>query len=160
MRYYLALGSNMGDRFWQLKTAVGYLEPIGEFIRKSSIYESKAYGYKDQPDFLNVLVEMAIALHPLRLLRKLKIIECRMGRKMSRRWGPRIIDIDIADWNDAPYESSILTIPHRELSVRRFVLLPLQEIAPDYHDKYQRTVEQLIRDCPDTSTVNRFKEQW
>jgi len=132
MIYYLSLGSNKGDRDGYLQKAFTELEEFGMISRRSSIYETEAQGPADQGLFLNAACVFKSTLRPLRLLRKLKQIETRLGRQRNIRWGAREIDIDIIDWNGQSIQTHILTIPHKMMTKRTFVLQPLAEVAPDY----------------------------
>jgi 2-amino-4-hydroxy-6-hydroxymethyldihydropteridine diphosphokinase len=114
-----------------LRKALNLLREKGIQIRKiSSVYESAPWGYEEQEDFLNLALEVETDLSPLELLKLIKGIEERMGRKPTIRWGPRNIDIDILLYDDISFSHPSLTIPHPHLKERLFALLPLQEIAP------------------------------
>lgn len=114
-----------------LRKAVSLLKEDGIRIKKiSSIYESAPWGYEEQEDFLNLALEVETDLSPLELLKLIKGIEERMGRKPTIRWGPRNIDIDILLYDDISFSHPSLTIPHPHLKERLFALLPLREIAP------------------------------
>ena len=136
MGVYLSIGSNLGERQENLFLAVRFLEKIpGTHVRNvSSVYETAPVGDIDQPPFLNLAVGIETALAPLELLDATQDIEREMGRVPSRRWGPRLIDIDIVLWDGRKVDSSRLTIPHPEFRHRAFVLRPLAEIAPDAVD--------------------------
>ena len=130
---YLGLGSNVGDRKGNLKAAADALGAL----RMSSIYETAPQGeVRDQPDFLNAVVEIETELGPEELLARCKQIESGLGREEGGvRHGPRPIDIDILLLGDLEYESERLRIPHRDLETRRFVLEPLKELAPECVDE-------------------------
>lgn len=114
-----------------LRKAVSLLKEDGIRIKKiSSIYESAPWGYEEQEDFLNLALEVETDLSPLELLKLIKGIEERMGRKPTIRWGPRNIDIDILLYDDISFSHPSLTIPHPHLKERLFALFPLREIAP------------------------------
>jgi 2-amino-4-hydroxy-6-hydroxymethyldihydropteridine diphosphokinase len=128
---YLSLGSNMGDREENLRNAV---EKLGEHVKVrtvSSLYTTDPVGVTDQPAFLNCALEGETELAPLELLAFVKGVERRIGRLPTFRWGPRVVDVDILMVGDLVIDLPELTIPHRELRHRRFVLLPLAEIAAD-----------------------------
>lgn len=129
---YLGLGSNLGDRAANLKRAVEELagRPGIRVTRRSAIYETEPVGRRDQPDFLNLVVEAQVSLTPRRLLDEVLAVEHGMGRVRRERWGPRMIDIDILLYGGERMDVPGLTIPHPRLAERAFVLVPLAELAP------------------------------
>ena len=130
---YLGLGSNIGDRRANLAEAVQRLAqiPAIEIVKTSSIYETAPVGPQDQPDFFNQVVQAEVSCSGRRLLELVEGIEQDMGRVRTRRWGERIIDIDILLYGDETIDEPDLQIPHPQMLVRQFVLVPLAEIAPD-----------------------------
>lgn len=131
---FLGLGSNVGDSAANLRAAVDALESVGvTVLARASIYRTAPQGeVLDQPDFLNSAIRIETDLSPLDLLDVCKQIERDHGRDPNGvRHGPRPIDIDVLLLGDEPFESDRLTLPHREISTRRFVLEPLLELAPD-----------------------------
>lgn len=131
---FLGLGSNVGDSAANLRSAVEALEAVGiAVLARASIYRTAPQGeVLDQPDFLNSAIKIETDLAPLELLDVCKRIEREHGRDPDGiRHGPRPIDIDVLMLGDEPFESERLTLPHREISTRRFVLEPLLELAPD-----------------------------
>lgn len=146
---YIGLGSNLGDRENNLHRA---LQEVGavpgtNIIKKSSVYQSKPWGYKDQGDFLNQVVELETELAPLDLLHHLQAIEIKMGRRHDLKWGPRSIDLDILLYGSEVLLTEELQIPHTYMRERLFVLVPLQEIAPEmvFPDNGTTLREVLIR---------------
>lgn len=116
-------------------------------VKRSSLYETKPWGLKAQPDFINMVVCAETGISPEELLKKLKFIEKKMGRKESKRWGPRLIDIDILFYDDLVIDSPELKIPHPYIKEREFVLLPLSEIEPEFvHPVLKKTVRELYRE--------------
>jgi 2-amino-4-hydroxy-6-hydroxymethyldihydropteridine diphosphokinase len=134
-RAFLALGSNLGDRRKSLESAISALEAVGiRVVQQSALYETEPQDFKDQPWFLNMVLEVETKHFPIQLLSLLQRIEREMGRIRSRDTvpkGPRTIDIDILLYGKTVLEAPQLTIPHPRMSERRFVLEPLLEIASD-----------------------------
>jgi 2-amino-4-hydroxy-6-hydroxymethyldihydropteridine diphosphokinase len=128
----LGLGSNIGDGPANIVTALRLLEERGaiELAAVSSIYKTRPWGYLAQPPFANACALARTKLDPAALLAAVKKLEADMGRKKTIRWGPRLIDIDILFYGDAPLSTPDLVLPHKELFNRAFVLVPLAEIAP------------------------------
>jgi 2-amino-4-hydroxy-6-hydroxymethyldihydropteridine diphosphokinase len=131
---FLGLGSNVGDRLENLKFALTEIAKLpGTAIAKcSSIYETSPVGYLEQTDFLNMAAKVTSSLSPDQMIAALQDIERGLGRTAGVHWGPRIIDIDILYWGDLVLNSDNLRIPHPEIENRAFVLVPLNEIAPDF----------------------------
>lgn len=130
---FLGLGSNVGDRENQLKEAIRLLDEQSSIkvVKVSSFYETEPVGYVDQPDFLNLCVEIQTELSPKAVLERGLAIEQQLHRVRKERWGPRTLDIDILLYGDQIIEEQDLTIPHPRMTERAFVLIPLQEIAPN-----------------------------
>ena len=153
---YLSLGSNIGDRLYNLSKAVTGLQPKVKPKTESSVYETEPWGYSDQPNFLNQVVKAETYLSPLDLLSFLKETEIILGRQETFRFGPRLIDIDILFYDELVVESPDLTIPHPRIAERAFVLVPLTEIAPDLvHPVVHKTIQQLRTDV-DAGSVELF----
>ena len=133
---YLSLGSNLGDSESNLGRAIALLEENSRIrvTALSSIYETDPVGVEDQPPFLNMAAEIETDLSPLELLNAVKDIEARMGRRPTRRWGPRLIDLDLVLWPGRKMATSELTLPHEEFRNRAFVLRPLLELEPRMRD--------------------------
>jgi 2-amino-4-hydroxy-6-hydroxymethyldihydropteridine diphosphokinase len=133
---YLGLGSNVGDRRAQLEAAVAALPGVGvEVLASSSVYDTEPVGeVLDQPEFLNACLRVRCALEPLELLDACKAVERAQGRDFGGvRHGPRPIDVDVLLLGDLEFSSDRLTLPHREVTSRRFVLVPLLELDPELH---------------------------
>jgi 2-amino-4-hydroxy-6-hydroxymethyldihydropteridine diphosphokinase len=154
---YLSLGSNVGDRAQNLKAAIAALPDAGVSVRRvSALYETEPVDYLEQAWFLNCVVEGETQLPPLELLRALRGIESRMGSKKLIAKGPRLIDIDILLYGQHTIDSAELQVPHPRMMLRRFVLLPLAEIAPGLrHPTWSGTVERVLSETPDKSEVRR-----
>jgi 2-amino-4-hydroxy-6-hydroxymethyldihydropteridine diphosphokinase len=153
---YMLLGSNLGDRKQYLDTARKSLcESVGTLLAQSSVYESEAWGFVSENAFLNQVVLYETALNPNELLRTIKLIEAENGRVHTKNgYSSRNLDIDILFYGDLRYSSDILTIPHLMLHKRRFTLLPMAEIAPDFiHPVFNLNIRQLLERCDDKGKV-------
>lgn len=128
---YLALGANLGDPLAQIAAALEALEaPDLRVERRARIYRSAPVGPPGQPDYLNSAIEVRTALEPLALLDRVKAVEAELGRTAGVRWGPRVIDIDLALYGDREVDHARLRIPHAQLVHRAFVLAPLADLCP------------------------------
>jgi 2-amino-4-hydroxy-6-hydroxymethyldihydropteridine diphosphokinase len=155
-RVYLGLGANLGDRQGNLRQAIQSIGAFASVEKESSIYETTPVGYLDQPDFLNMAIQVTTQLDPIRLIQALKQIEKQIGRKPSFRNAPRPIDIDILFYDDLVFETEKLAIPHPHMSERAFVLAPLTEIAPQaVHPVLKLTIAELLARV-DQSGVKRL----
>jgi 2-amino-4-hydroxy-6-hydroxymethyldihydropteridine diphosphokinase len=157
---FVGLGSNCGDRLAQLRRAMSALDslPGTRIAATSSVYQTTPWGLHDQPDFLNAVVKVSTRLEPRDLLDACLAIEERMGRRREGpQWGPRSIDLDLLLWEGETRERVGLVLPHAGLALRRFVLVPLHELAPEERDpRSGRTVHELLESCPDRGRVERF----
>lgn len=146
---YLLLGSNLGNREEILNQAITAIqENIGLIISQSKYYETPAWGKTDQPDFLNIALEIATNLMPLVVLEKTQAIEQQLGRVRSEKWGARLIDIDIIFYEQEIINiSTHLNIPHPLMQERLFVLEPMAEIAPNFiHPALGKSIAKLLEE--------------
>jgi len=131
-RVFLSLGSNLGDRRFNLEEALRLLSSQAvQVVRRSSWYETDPVGYADQPAFLNLVVEVRTTLEPRALLRRAQAVEAALGRERTVRWGPRTVDVDLLLYGRRVVEEPDLVVPHPRMRQRAFVLVPLYEVAPD-----------------------------
>jgi len=132
-KVFVGLGSNKGNKIGYMNEAVRKLQTDANcsVVKVSSVYETKPYGYIDQDNFYNAALELDTEYSFRDLLPVLKRIEVEVGRTKNPKWGPREIDLDLLLFNDLIYEDERLTLPHKEVQYRDFVLVPLCEIAPD-----------------------------
>ncbi len=157
-KVYLSIGSNMGNREEHLQTALQRLqrERTIRGIRVSDWIETEPYGYLEQASFLNAAVELETIESPDSLLKILQKIETEGGRERTIHWGPRTIDLDIVLFGDVIMQTETLTIPHREMHLREFVLRPLAQLAPWVsHPVYHKTVSELWEQMSQNNTKGR-----
>lgn len=154
-KVYLLIGGNMGDRMANLTTALNQLEQEAGAIKTlSSIYETAAWGYTNQPHFLNQALLLETEMNAHDLMECLLRIERNMGRERNVPLGPRTIDLDIIYFNSDIINTSLVSVPHPRLSERKFVLLPLVEIAPHYlHPVFNKNNTLLLKECGDSLAV-------
>lgn len=157
-RVYLLLGSNVGDRLSHFEKALQKMnEQAGAVKKISSYYETEPWGVVDQGDYLNAAVYLETSLAPEELFERLNRIELEEGRTGKQKYLPRTLDIDILFYDDLVHHSETLSIPHPRLHLRRFVLVPLQEIAPGLvHPEFKMTVTELLDVCADDKTVKKL----
>jgi len=156
---YLLTGGNIGNREKTLGKALTLIHKYcGNISAQSSIYETAAWGKTDQSSFLNQALELETDQPPGQLLRQLLKIETEIGRVREEKYGPRIIDIDILFYNEEILNDPLLKLPHPEIQNRRFVLVPLAEIAAGFiHPVLKKTIAELLAICPDNLEVSRIK---
>jgi 2-amino-4-hydroxy-6-hydroxymethyldihydropteridine diphosphokinase len=156
---YLSLGSNVGDRAKNLRAAIDELPHVGVAVKKvSSFYETEPVDLREQPWFLNCAVEAETHFDAMTLLRALREIETKMGSKKLVAKGPRLIDMDILLYGSETIDAPELQVPHARMHLRRFVLVPLAEIAPEVmHPRMKLTIRQLLEQTPDHSAVREVE---
>lgn len=152
---YLSLGSNVGDREFMLNRAIDLLNTqAGKVYRVSAVYRTSPWGITEQPEFLNQVLLLETRMAPDELMRCIIQIEAVMGRIRTTKWGPRTIDIDILFYGDRIIQSTDLVLPHPFLHERRFILLPLAEIAPDFlHPILHQSMTELLSSLNDQLEV-------
>lgn len=155
---FLGLGSNLGNREENLSTAQKLIEEkVGKICSKSSIYETAAWGITEQNAFFNQVIEVQTSFSPSAVLHLVLKIEKDMGRIREIKWGERSIDIDILYYNNEIISTENLTVPHPFIQERKFVLVPLCEIAPAFiHPKLKQTNLELLKKCQDSGEIAVF----
>lgn len=155
---YLLLGSNQEDREQNLKFAREHIHLMaGKVVRRSAVYCTAPWGYTDQPDFYNQVLEVNSELSPFGLLAALEKIMSMLGRVRKIRWGERVIDIDILYYGDLIIDKPDLKIPHPRIPDRRFTLVPLCELAPELiHPVLMCDQQTLLDNCEDELEVRKL----
>ena len=145
---FFSIGSNLGNKEENCLRAIEALKAEGvKILRVSGMYYTKAWGYEEQPDFVNMAVEGKTEIPPMELLLRIKAIEKALGREETFRWGPRVVDIDILFYGDLVIDWPDLKVPHPYIPEREFVLLPMAEIAPDFvHPLLNKDMKTLLRE--------------
>ena len=158
-KVYLLLGGNLGERTVYLQQARESVnQQVGRLMRSSKVYETAAWGKTDQPNFLNQVLEVQTELTPEQVLQSINGIEQELGRVRQEHWGARVIDIDILFYDNLVQQTQRLTIPHPQLHLRRFTLLPLAELVPELeHPVLGKSINQLLQECPDELEVWEFE---
>jgi len=152
------LGSNLGNRSGNIQEALGALTAAGMEVRRvSSFYRTEPVEFRQQPWFVNCVAEVLTELLPLQLLKAVQKVEHSLGRRRIVNKGPRTIDIDILLYENVVVRSAALNIPHESMAQRRFVLIPLGELAPGLrHPVTERTVTEMLSETADASQVIRI----
>jgi 2-amino-4-hydroxy-6-hydroxymethyldihydropteridine diphosphokinase len=162
-RAYVGIGSNLGEREFLIRKAVEAMRelPRTSVIQVSSLYDTDPVGEIEQPPFLNAVARLETELEARELLWHLLLTERRMGRVRTQRWGPRSIDLDLLFHGDEVIEESDLRVPHPEAHRRAFVLLPLQELDPEFlHPETGESVRKLIRKLDPRPSVRKGGRFW
>jgi 2-amino-4-hydroxy-6-hydroxymethyldihydropteridine diphosphokinase len=153
---YIGLGSNLQPEI-RLVAVLQALTEVGQVLMVSPYYRSEPLGDTGQPWYINCVVALVTQLPPVSLLKQLKHIERRLGRKQRVRWAAREIDLDILLYDSQTIDTVSLHIPHLELPKRRFALQPLCDIAPTVIDpRSGKTIQQLLQECADTLQVEQL----
>jgi 2-amino-4-hydroxy-6-hydroxymethyldihydropteridine diphosphokinase len=156
---WIALGSNLGDRLGHIKKALALIAelPDTEIMAVSSIYDTAPVGKADQPRFLNAAAELLTGLKALELLHSLLTIEDRCGRMRRDQWGPRTVDLDLLLYDDVRIQTDELTVPHPRMAERPFVMIPLDEIAPELLvPSVSKNVRLIVREMGDVGSDVRL----
>jgi len=156
---FISLGTNLGNRMENLKKAINKVElQLGELVKSSSVYETRPWGNANQPDFLNQVILIHGGQPAEYCLHALSSIEQQMGRTREEKWGARIIDLDLLYVDDQIIHTETVTLPHPGIPHRRFVLVPLVEIAPGFiHPQLKKSQRQLLQECTDRLDVTILK---
>jgi 2-amino-4-hydroxy-6-hydroxymethyldihydropteridine diphosphokinase len=154
---YLLIGGNMGDRNANLNNALALIESkLGVIKKVSSVFETEAWGFTEQPAFLNQALLIQTQLNAESLMIEILLLEKEMGRERTIPMGPRMIDVDIIYFNEAIVNHENLIIPHPKMSERKFVLMPIAEIAPDFiHPILHKSNTALLKECGDSLAVHK-----
>ncbi len=158
---FLLLGSNLGNRLATINQAVDKIQSTAGVVKcRSSVYETEPWGTDEPLPFLNLVIGIETTLNPIPLLESLMKIESELGRKRDGiKNQPRTIDIDILLFGDLIMKTEYLTIPHERMHLRKFVLVPMSEIAPDLkHPVMNKSMRQLMDECKDSSWVRKFEK--
>jgi 2-amino-4-hydroxy-6-hydroxymethyldihydropteridine diphosphokinase len=155
---YLLTGGNLGNRYNNLNEAMLQVQQhCGDILAASGIYETEAWGIKDQNSFLNQALRIETSLEPKELLEQILNIETSMGRLRDKKYGPRLIDIDILFYADRIIKTQDLQVPHPFVHKRRFALQCLAEIAPGLlHPVFNKTISELLQECQDPLKVKKW----
>jgi 2-amino-4-hydroxy-6-hydroxymethyldihydropteridine diphosphokinase len=159
---YIGIGSNLGNKLGNCRRAVEAIGADGRnrLVRCSRFYRTEPVGKKDQEWFINGVAAVETTMGPRELLEFILSVEKGMGRARKERWGPRIIDLDILFYGDRVLEEEGLEVPHPRLQERRFVLVPLEEIAPDLiHPIFHRTISQILGELKAEEKVSPVSEE-
>jgi 2-amino-4-hydroxy-6-hydroxymethyldihydropteridine diphosphokinase len=157
-KVYLLTGSNVGDSSALLKEAkLAIQKQVGEIEAASQLYKTAPWGNTNQQDFLNQVLAVNTILSATDVLKIILNIELQMGRTREKKWAPRTIDIDILFFNNEFIQEENLIVPHPLLHQRRFTLVPLAEIAPNYsHPLLHQSIFNLLQHCNDDSVVEKL----
>ena len=162
-KIFVGVGSNLGDREFLIRKAVECMRDLPRtlVVRVSSLYDTDPVGEVDQPAFLNAVVWLETTLEPRELLWQLLLIEKRMGRVRSQRWGPRPIDLDLLFYGEEAVDEPDLKIPHPEAHRRAFVLMPLLELDPEFvHPTPGEALKKVMKRLPPDPPVRKGGRFW
>ena len=158
---YLGLGSNIGERMNFIRNALSKIEKIRDtsLIKSSSVYETEPWGVSGQDNYLNCAVEIETKLAAEDLLRELKNIEIKLGRQENKKWSEREIDIDLLFYGNEIISKENMKVPHLQIENRKFVLIPLSEIAPQLiHPVFRKNMTELLKETKDELKVVKYEK--
>ncbi|MCP9768503.1 2-amino-4-hydroxy-6-hydroxymethyldihydropteridine diphosphokinase [Lacihabitans sp. LS3-19] len=157
-KVFLGLGTNIGDRKSNIELAKKAIsDTIGEIQDDSSVYETEAWGVENQENYYNQVICIKTNFYPLQILEKILALEIQLGRIRNQKWEARLIDIDILFFENYIISTDNLTIPHKYIQERNFVLEPLKEINPDFiHPKFRKTISELAKSNLDKSWIKKL----
>jgi 2-amino-4-hydroxy-6-hydroxymethyldihydropteridine diphosphokinase len=156
MHVFLSLGGNLGNTQEIFEQCYPMIEnKVGPILEQSSLYRTAAWGLTDQADFINQVILLETNLHPEDILTEIQAIEKELGRERTITWGPRTLDLDILFIDQQIIQTNDLRVPHPHIQDRKFILIPLQEIAGEYvHPVCKKTMLQLLQETNDTTAVS------
>ena len=158
---FIGIGSNEGDKTANIKSAIDLISKVEDckVEKVSSVYETLPFGDIKQNNFLNAVIKITTALNPQELFIELKQIEKKLGRIVHEKWGPREIDLDILFFNDLIISDEIITLPHKGIIYRDFVLVPLIEIEPELvHPVFNKKIVDFVLDLKTKNIINKLSE--
>lgn len=158
---FIGIGSNIGDKAKNIKSAIKLINglPITQVEKVSSLYETLPFGDIEQNNFINSVIRISTKFNPHELLAELKNIEQKLGRIKREKWGPREIDLDILFFNDLIISDEIITLPHKGIIYRDFVMTPLLEIEPEkIHPVFGKKIIDLVTELKTKNIVNKITE--
>jgi 2-amino-4-hydroxy-6-hydroxymethyldihydropteridine diphosphokinase len=152
---FLSLGGNLGNTQEIFERTYPMIEnKVGPILQKSSLYQTAAWGFTDQADFINQVILLQTSLKPHEILNEIQAIEKEQGRERLITWGPRTLDLDILFIDQEIIQESDLQVPHPHIQDRKFILIPLHEIAADWiHPVFKKSAKELLIETKDTSAV-------
>ena len=159
---YIGIGSNEGDRLNNIKQSIEFISELDDCNVEtvSSLYETSPFGNVNQNNFFNAVLKISTSLNHIQLFHRLKEIEKVLGRVQREKWGPRKIDLDILFYNDLIFSDEIITLPHKGIIYRDFVMIPLIEIEPEIiHPVFNRKVSEFISGLTTTNILSKRTEQ-
>ncbi|HEX9250758.1 MAG TPA: 2-amino-4-hydroxy-6-hydroxymethyldihydropteridine diphosphokinase [Ignavibacteriaceae bacterium] len=158
---FVGIGTNEGNKISNIKSAIGLISSLKncKIEKISSVYETLPFGDIKQDNFLNAVIKISTAFNPQELFAELKNIEQKLGRIVREKWGPREIDLDILFFNDLIFSDEIITLPHKGIIYRDFVLIPLIEIEPDLiHPVFNKKIVDFVLDLKTKNIINKLSE--